>query len=88
MPCGSRNEIAYSILLPDILIGNNANFEKSSKVESGERVYDVDYDLEPVEVVEVEEKEAPANVDKETGEIKVDKQSGLFDDDFEPVKEV
>ena len=67
---------------------DNANFEKSRTVESGERVYDVDYDLEPVEVVEVEEKEAPANVDKETGEIKVDKQSGLFDDDFEPVKEV
>lgn len=67
---------------------DNANFEKSRTVESGERVYDVDYDLEPVEVVEVEEKETPANVDKETGEIKVDKQSGLFDDDFEPVKEV
>lgn len=67
---------------------DNANFEKSRTVESGERVYDVDYDLEPVEVVEVEEKEAPANVDKETGEIKVDKQSGLFDDDFVPVEEV
>lgn len=68
---------------------DNANFEKSSKVESGERVYQVDYDLEPTEVVEVEEKEAPANVNKETGEvIEVDKQSGLFDDDFEPVKEV
>lgn len=67
---------------------DNANFEKSRTVESGERVYDVDYDLEPVEVVEVEEKEAPANVDKETGEIKVDKQSGFFDDDFEPVEEV
>ena len=68
---------------------DNANFEKSRTVESGERVYQVDYDLEPTEVVEVEEKEAPANVDKETGEvIEVDKQSGLFDDDFEPVKEV
>lgn len=67
---------------------DNANFEKSRTVESGERVYDVDYDLEPVEVVEVEEKEAPANVDKETGEIKVDKQSGFFNDDFEPVEEV
>ena len=67
---------------------DNANFEKSRTVESGERVYDVDYDLEPTEVVEVEEKEAPANVDKETGEIKVDKQSGLFDDDFKPVEEV
>lgn len=67
---------------------DNANFEKSSKAESGERVYQVDYDLEPTEVVEVEEKEAPANVDKETGEIKVDKQSGLFDDDFKPVEEV
>ena len=68
---------------------DNANFEKSRTVESGERVYDVDYDLEPVEVVEAEEKEAPANVDKETGEvIEVDKQSGFFDDDFEPVKEV
>ena len=67
---------------------DNANFEKSRTVESGERVYQVDYDLEPTEVVEVEEKEAPANVDKETGEIKVDKQSGLFDDDFVPVEEV
>lgn len=68
---------------------DNANFEKSRTVESGERVYQVDYDLEPTEVVEVEEKETPANVDKETGEvIEVDKQSGLFDDDFEPVKEV
>lgn len=68
---------------------DNANFEKSRTVESGERVYDVDYDLEPVEVVEVEEKEAPANVDKETGEvIEVDKQSGFFDDDFKPVEEV
>ena len=66
---------------------DNANFEKSSKVESGERVYQVDYDLEPVEVIEDEEKEAPANVDKETGEvIEVDKQSGFFDDDFEPVE--
>ncbi len=67
---------------------DNANFEKFRTVESGERVYDVDYDLEPTEVVEVEEKEAPVNVDKETGEIKVDKQSGLFDDDFKPVEEV
>lgn len=67
---------------------DNANFEKTSKAESGERVYQVDYEIEP-EVVEEEEKEAPANVDKETGEIiEVDKQSGLFDDDFEPVKEV
>ena len=68
---------------------DNANFEKSRTVESGERVYQVDYDLEPTEVVEVEEKEAPANIDKETGEvIEVDKQSGFFDDGFEPVKEV
>lgn len=67
---------------------DNANFEKTSKAESGERVYQVDYEIEP-EVVEEEEKEAPTNVDKETGEIiEVDKQSGLFDDDFEPVKEV
>lgn len=66
---------------------DNANFEKSRTVESGERVYDVDYELEPVEVVE--EKETPANVDKETGEIiDVDKQSGFFDDDFKPVEEV
>lgn len=67
---------------------DNANFEKTSKAESGERVYQVDYEIEP-EVVEEEEKEAPANVDKETGEvIEVDKQSGFFDDDFEPVEEV
>lgn len=66
---------------------DNANFEKSSKAESGERVYQVDYDLEP-EAIE-DEKEAPANVDKETGEvIEVDKQSGFFDDDFKPVEEV
>ena len=66
---------------------DNANFEKTSKSESGERVYQVDYEIEP-EVVE-DEKEAPANVDKETGEIiEVDKQSGFFDDDFEPVEEV
>ena len=65
---------------------DNANFEKTSKAESGERVYQVDYEIEP-EVVEEEEKEAPANVDKETGEvIEVDKQSGFFDDDFEPVE--
>lgn len=64
---------------------DNANFEKSSKAESGERVYQVDYEIEP-EIVE-DEKEAPANVDKETGEvIDVDKQSGFFDDDFEPVE--
>lgn len=66
---------------------DNANFEKTSKAESGERVYQVDYEVEP-EVVEEEEKEAPANVDKETEEIKVDKQSGFFDDDFKPVEEV
>ena len=66
---------------------DNANFEKSSKAESGERVYQVDYEIEP-EIVE-DEKEAPANVDKETGEIiEVDKQSGFFDDDFKPVEEV
>ena len=66
---------------------DNANFEKTSKAESGERVYQVDYEIEP-EVVE-EEKEAPANVDKETGEIiEVDKQSGFFDDGFEPAKGV
>lgn len=65
---------------------DNANFEKSSTAESGERVYQVDYEIEP-EVVE-DEKEAPANVDKETGEvIEVNKQSGFFDEDFEPVKE-
>lgn len=66
---------------------DNANFEKSSKAESGERIYQVDYEIEPTEAVEVEEKEAPANIDKETGEIKVDRQSGFFDDDFEPVEE-
>ena len=67
---------------------DNANFENTSKAKGGERIYQVDYDLEPAEVVEVEEKEAPANVDKETGEvIEVDKQSGFFDDDFEPIKE-
>ena len=65
---------------------DNANFKKSSTAESGERVYQVDYEIEP-EVVEEEEKEAPANVDKETGEvIEVDKQSGFFDDDFKPVE--
>ena len=65
---------------------DNANFEKTSKAESGERVYQVDYEIEP-EVVEEEEKEAPANVDKETGEvIEVDKKSGFFDDDFKPVE--
>ena len=64
---------------------DNANFEKSSTAESGERVYQVDYEIEP-EVVE-DEKEAPANVDKETGEvIEVNKQSGFFDEDFEPVE--
>ena len=67
---------------------DNANFENTSKAKGGERIYQVDYEIEPSEVVEVEEKEAPANVDKETGEIKVDKQSGLFDDDFKPVEEV
>ncbi|WP_299034227.1 recombinase RecT [uncultured Anaerococcus sp.] len=66
---------------------DNANFEKTSKAESGERVYQVDYEIEP-EVVEEEEKEAPKNVDKETGEvIEVDKQSGFFDDDFKPVED-
>lgn len=65
---------------------DNANFEKTSKAESGERVYQVDYEIES-EVVEEEEKEAPANVDKETGEvIEVDKQSGFFEDDFKPVE--
>ena len=64
---------------------DNANFEKTSN-ENGERVYQVDYEIES-EVVEEEEKEAPANVDKETGEvIEVDKQSGFFDDDFKPVE--
>lgn len=66
---------------------DNANFEKTSKAESGERVYQVDYEIEPESIEE--EKEAPANVNKETGEIiEVDKQSGLFDDDFKPVEEV
>ena len=64
----------------------NANFENTSKAKGGERIYQVDYEIEPSEVVEVEKKEAPANVDKETGEIKVDRQSGFFDDDFEPVE--
>ena len=45
-------------------------------------------DVEDADFVKIEEeKEAPANVDKETGEIiEVDKQSGLFDDDFEPAE--
>lgn len=63
---------------------DNANFKGSKQTVDNHYDYEVDY-----EVVEEEEKEAPANVDKETGEIiEVDKQSGLFDDDFEPVKEV
>lgn len=46
-------------------------------------------DVEDADFVKIEEeKEAPANVDKETGEVKVDKQSGFFDDDFEPAKGV
>lgn len=66
---------------------DNANFSGSKKTVDNHYDYEVDYEIEPTDVVEVEEKkEAPANVDKETGEIKVDKQSGLFDDDFEPVE--
>lgn len=61
---------------------DNANFEKTSKAESGERVYQVDYEIEP-EVVE-DEKEAPANVDKETGEVIED---DFFGDDFKPIEE-
>lgn len=60
---------------------DNANFSGSKKTVDNHYDFEVDY-----EVVEEEEKEAPAKVDKETGEIKVDKQSGLFDDDFEPVE--
>ena len=67
---------------------DNANFSGSKKTVDNHYDYEVDYEIEPTDVVEVEEKEAPANVDKETGEvIEVDKQSGFFDDDFEPVKE-
>lgn len=62
---------------------DNANFSGSKKTVDNHYDFEVDY-----EVVEEEEKEAPANVNKETGEIiDVDKQSGFFDDDFEPVKE-
>ena len=47
-------------------------------------------DVEDADFVKIEEeKEAPANVDKDTGEvIEVDKQSGFFGDDFKPVEEV
>lgn len=63
---------------------DNANFSGSKKTVDNHYDFEVDY-----EVVEEEEKEAPANVDKETGEvIEVDKQSGFFDDDFKPVEEV
>ena len=63
---------------------DNANFSGSKKTVDNHYDYEVDY-----EVLEEEEKEAPANVDKETGEIiDVDKQSGFFDDDFKPVEEV
>lgn len=61
---------------------DNANFENTSKAESGERVYQVDYEIEP-EVVE-DEKEAPANVDKEPGEVIED---DFFGDDFKPIEE-
>ena len=64
---------------------DNANFSGSKKTVDNHYDYEVDYEV----VAEEEKEEAPANVDKETGEIiEVDKQSGLFDDDFEPVKEV
>lgn len=64
---------------------DNANFSGSKKTVDNHYDYEVDYEV----VAEEEKEEAPANVDKETGEIiEVDKQSGLFDDDFEPVEEV
>lgn len=64
---------------------DNANIKSYKKEEDGSINLDVDYEVE----VEEEKKEAPKNVDKETGEIKSEDiaQTGFFEDDFEPVSE-
>ena len=62
---------------------DNANFKDSVKSDTGQRNFDVDY--------EVVAEDVPDNVDKETGEIiedkKDDKQNDFFGDDFIPVEE-
>lgn len=62
---------------------DNANFKDSMKTDTGQRNFDVDYEIVADDV--------PDNVDKETGEIIEDKKDGkqddFFGDDFEPVEE-
>lgn len=67
---------------------DNANFTGSQKTVDNHYDFDVNYEV----VAEEEQEEAPANVDKDPGEIieekKDSKQDDFFGDDFEPVKEV
>ena len=62
---------------------DNANFKDSMKTDTGQRNFDVDYEIVADDV--------PDNVDKETGEIVEDKKDGkqddFFGDDFVPVEE-
>lgn len=62
---------------------DNANFKDSMKTDTGQRNFDVDYEIVADDV--------PDNVDKEPGEIveykKDGKQDDFFDDDFVPVEE-
>lgn len=62
---------------------DNANFKDSMKTDTGQRDFDVDYEIVADDV--------PDNVDKETGEIVEDnkdgKQDDFFGDDFVPVEE-
>lgn len=62
---------------------DNANFKDSMKTDTGQRNFDVDYEIVADDV--------PDNVDKETGEIIEDKKDGkqddFFGDDFVPVEE-
>lgn len=64
---------------------DNAEFKDYKKQDDGSIEFDVDYEVE----VEEDKKEAPKNVDKETGEIKSEDiaQTGFFEDGFEPVSE-
>lgn len=65
---------------------DNANFTGSQKTGDNHYDFDVNYEV----VAEEEQEEAPANVDKETGEIieekKDSKQDDFFGDDFVPVE--